>query len=215
MENLRRITVLTDTPSSWIVSYAVELIRQLNIPAYRVRHVHYHDDIPKGEILVALSCEHVIPPHILERNESNITVHPSALPKGRGWSPLAWQVLEGAERIPITLFEMRPDVDTGEVYIRDEIMLDGRELNEDIKRKQGEATVRMVLRYIENYPMPGEKQQGTPTWYPRRTAADSEIDIDKTIREQFDLLRVVDNERYPAFFELNGGIYTLRIEREC
>jgi len=37
---------------------------------------------------------------------------------------------------------------------------------------------------------------------------------DKTIREQMNLLRVVDNERYPAFFEWQGNRYYLAIWRE-
>ena len=32
--------------------------------------------------------------------------------------------------------------------------------------------------------------------------------------QQFNLLRVVDNERYPAFFELDGRRYTIQISGE-
>ena len=32
--------------------------------------------------------------------------------------------------------------------------------------------------------------------------------------EQFNLFRVVDNDRYPAFFELNGSKYYLMIKAE-
>lgn len=35
----------------------------------------------------------------------------------------------------------------------------------------------------------------------------------KTIREQFNFLRVVDNERYPVYFELNGMQFVLKIEK--
>jgi methionyl-tRNA formyltransferase len=30
-------------------------------------------------------------------------VHESALPQGQGWSPMTWQILEGASPIPVTL----------------------------------------------------------------------------------------------------------------
>ena len=42
--------------------------------------------------------------------------------------------------------------------------------------------------------------------------SDSRLDPDDTIAQQFNLLRVVDNERYPAFFELLGRRYILKIE---
>jgi methionyl-tRNA formyltransferase len=58
----------------------------------------------------------------------------------------------------------------------------------------------------------GLPQAGEPTWYARRRAADSRLDPDRTLAQQFDLLRVVDNDRYPAFFDLRGHRYRLRID---
>jgi methionyl-tRNA formyltransferase len=37
--------------------------------------------------------------------------------------------------------------------------------------------------------------------------------VQKTIAEQFDLLRVVDNLRYPAFFDHRGKRYRLTIKK--
>jgi methionyl-tRNA formyltransferase len=34
------------------------------------------------------------------------------------------------------------------------------------------------------------------------------------LAEQFDLLRVVDSERFPAFFEYRGRRYKLKIEKD-
>ena len=47
----------------------------------------------------------------------------------------------------------------------------------------------------------------------RRTPADSRLDPDKSIAEQFELLRVVDNQRYPAFFDHRGRRYRITIEK--
>jgi sialic acid synthase SpsE len=44
-------------------------------------------------------------------------------------------------------------------------------------------------------------------------AAGQPTDPSKTIAEQSDLLRVVDNERYPAFFDMRGKRYVLRSRR--
>jgi methionyl-tRNA formyltransferase len=38
------------------------------------------------------------------------------------------------------------------------------------------------------------------------------LDPQKSLAEQFNILRVVDNDRYPAFFEWNGRRYNLKIE---
>ena len=51
------------------------------------------------------------------------------------------------------------------------------------------------------------------SFYPRRTPNDSKIDVDLSIREQFNKIKVSDPVRYPAFFELNGYKYELRINK--
>ena len=56
-------------------------------------------------------------------------------------------------------------------------------------------------------------QKGDVSYYPRRTIEDSELDVDKTIREQFNLLRVVDNDNYPAFIKMHDKKYILKIEK--
>jgi methionyl-tRNA formyltransferase len=139
-------------------------------------------------------------------------VHESDLPKGRGFAPVAWQVLEGQTVIPVVLFEAVSDIDAGPIYLRDEIRLSGFELNDEIRRLQGDATVAICVRFLEQYPnVVPQPQTGSATVYRRRTARDSELDPDKTLREQFDLLRTVDNERHPAYFELGGHRYLVRI----
>lgn len=176
------------------------------------RVVHAWDEIPAGDVLFLLSCEHVVPPEYLARNTSNVVIHPSALPRGRGWSPVAWQVLEGVSHIPVTLFEAVEEVDAGPVYLVGCIELDGTELNEEIKAKQGRETLRLAHEYLRRYPMAAQPQSGTTTWYRRRTAADSELAPHLTLAEQFDLLRIVDNQRYPATFTHRGRRYRLRID---
>lgn len=54
-------------------------------------------------------------------------------------------------------------------------------------------------------------QRGEPSLYPKRTAKDSELDITKSIESQFDLLRIVSNEEFPAFFYKNGKKFVLKI----
>ena len=52
---------------------------------------------------------------------------------------------------------------------------------------------------------------GKGTYYKRRLPEDSEIDIEKSIKKNFNLLRVVDNEKYPAFFYYKGKKFIIKI----
>ena len=58
------------------------------------------------------------------------------------------------------------------------------------------------------------KQFGDPGNYmKKRTPADSEINLEKNILEQFNLLRIVDSDRYPAFFYNHGYKYQIKIKK--
>ena len=136
------------------------------------------------------------------KNKHNLVCHASDLPKGKEWSPLTWQILEGKNKIPITLFEATEKIDSGDYYIKSFVTYNGTELIEELRIKLAEEINNMVLRFIEGYKnMEPKKQKGKETFYKKRGINDSKLEIDKTIREQFNLLRITDNERYPAFLK--------------
>ncbi len=209
-----KITLICDNINSWIIPYIIKLKELLDESQHESRIVHRHEDIERGDLAFFLGCERIVPQNILTLHTQNLVVHESRLPKGKGWSPVTWQVLEGKNNIPITLFEADSKVDSGDIYLQDEIVLEGHELLPEIKDLQGEYTIKLVMKFVKLYPdILGMKQEGDATYYPRRRPKDSQLDINKTIKEQFNLLRVVDNERYPAYFLLDGVKYYIKIEK--
>ena len=52
---------------------------------------------------------------------------------------------------------------------------------------------------------------GKGSYYKKRLPKDSELDIEKSIKKNFNLLRVVDNERYPSFFYYKGKNFIIKI----
>lgn len=209
-----KITILTDNPNSWILPYVEDLKKELS-QLHEIEHVFKTSDIIGGDIMLVLSCEKLLKTEYLKLHNSNVVVHPSKVPLGKGWSPLAWQILEGLDNIPVSLFEAVEAVDAGDVYIVDYINLDGHELNDEIKHQQGLLTMKMVKKYIDEFKsMVGVPQSGEETFYPRRRQKENELDVNKTIADQFNLLRVVDNERYPAHFYFKGKKYILKIIKD-
>lgn len=207
-----RITILIDNIDSWIIPYTNKLKEELLRLNHQVKLVHEHKEVNQGDILMLVSCNRIF--RSLELNSYNLVVHESDLPKGRGMSPFTWQVVEGKSKIPVTLLEATESLDAGVIYDQLWVELDGTELVDDWRRLQGNATVELLSNFVKKYPdIKGLKQEGEPTFYPKRTPEDSRLNPDKTIEEQFNLLRVVDNDRYPAWFERNGVKYKLRIDK--
>jgi len=207
--------ILSDK-ESWINAYIPRLISEFVLLGHAVVWRHNISQITNGDVAFYLSCGEIVPGNILSRNKHNLVVHESALPHGKGWSPLTWQILEGKNEIPITLFEAEESVDCGKIYISDIMYFNGTELVEELRQKQAEYTIKTCISFVKGYPgitSRGNKPSGKSSYYKKREPEDSKLDPDQTIREQFSLLRVVDNDRYPAHFELNGIRYVLKIEK--
>lgn len=205
------ITLVVDNFDSWLVPFVKKLQGRLSTE-HKVNYATDLTQIRKGDLAFFLACQKIVPPKILKLNKNNLVVHESDLPKGRGWSPMTWKILEGKNEIVITLFEAEERVDSGQIYLQDRIKFEGHELIGELRRKQGEMTIKLVIDFIDSYPkVVGKVQDGMSTYYPRRRPADSELDVNKRIKDQFNLLRVVDNRRYPAYFSYLGHEYVVKI----
>jgi methionyl-tRNA formyltransferase len=205
-----RIQILCDNINSWIIPYAKELLNNIISLGHDAELLNDPEKVTQGDILIMLSCEKIFKK--LHLNKNNLVVHESALPKGKGWSPLTWQIIEGKNEIPITLFEATSKVDAGNIYGQEIIKLNGSELIDELREKQGLMTQKLILNFINSYPnIIGIAQKGEESFYPRRKPEDSKLDLQKTLSEQFNLLRVCDNERYPAWFEENGVKFIIKI----
>ncbi len=210
-----QITILSDA-DSWLNTFLPELIVAFEKGGHSVAWLHEVQDIRKGDLLFFLGCSQLASPETLQRNRHNLVVHESALPEGKGWSPLTWQVLEGKNEIPISLFEAGEKVDSGRVYLRDVMHFTGTELVQELRLVQARTSMRLCLDFVRGFPEiinRGEEQQGASSYYRRRTPEDSRLDLDKTVRDQFNLLRVADNDRYPVFFEIGGVRYYLKVAK--
>ncbi len=210
-----QITIATDA-QSWIHPWLDRLEASLVSCGHRVTRVTAAADLRSGDLCFLLGCGFLVSPERLALHRHNLVVHESALPQGRGWSPMTWQILEGKSEIPITLFEAEAAVDSGPIYLQDTMVFAGDELVEDLRRVQGDMTVDLCERFVAQYPQivaDARPQTGQESVYPRRRPQDSALDPNQTLAEQFNLLRVVDNQRYPAFFEINGRRYELHIKR--
>ena len=96
-----KIYILVDNSSSWIMPYANILATNLIDKRHEVSLVSHQDDILQCDIAFYLGCVSIVKKKIMDRSDSRIVVHPSLLPQGRGFSPLAWQILEGKNIIKV------------------------------------------------------------------------------------------------------------------
>lgn len=173
-------------------------------------------ELTGGEILFLISCEQKVPINILRKFQRAIVLHASDLPRGRGWSPHIWDILNGSQQISICMLAASEKIDGGCIYQKKKIDVPKSALWYEINDLLFSEEISLMKYAIKNFDkldcIPQDENLGA-TYYRKRIPKDSELDIKKSIEEQFDLLRVCDAKRYPAYFELNGQKYKIVLEK--
>ena len=213
--NIKSLAILT-SKESWFVPYAKEFVRELKGKGYHSRLFHDAEKIPnKYDVIFVLSFFRLIPSHLIKKHPLFLAVHESALPQGKGWAPLFWQILEGKKRIPFCLFQVNGKLDSGDFLLKEYVTFQGGELEEEIREIQATKTIQMCFKFLKlKNKLNPRKQSGKSTFYRRRSPKDSQLSLGKSLREQFDLLRICNNEKYPAHFFSRGHKYILKIQKE-
>lgn len=210
-----RIAILTSDPRHAIVPALLRWQDDMRERGHDVAMFFDKRELVPADILFLVSCGQIVTDAERRPFRAVLVLHASNLPTGRGWSPHIWAIVGGASRITVCMLEARDPVDSGPVWLRTSFELEGHELLPEINERLFAAELQLmteaVLRFDALVPVP---QEGDPGAYlQRRTPEHSRLDPSRTIAEQFDLLRVVDNERYPAFFDHRGHRYIVRITR--
>jgi len=170
----------------------------------------------QGDFLFLVSCSELIGASIRDRFSYALLLHASDLPNGRGWSPHIWEVINGANFITLTLLEVEDSVDTGRVWCKKRVELKKDDLYDDINQKLFAAEIELIDKAVtQRDKITPQVQDGRSqsSYYRRRTPEDSRLDVSDSLENQFNLLRVCDPERFPAFFEHNGQRYTLKLQK--
>jgi methionyl-tRNA formyltransferase len=210
-----KVEILTSDPAHPVVPRLREWLEVTRRDGHDAQLHFDRSALTGGDILFLVSCGQIIRQAERSRYRAALVLHASDLPRGRGWSPHVWAIVNGASTITLCMLEAQDPVDSGPVWLRARFELEGHELLPEINDKLFDAELALMTRAVERFDeiVPVE-QQGEPGEYmQRRTPDHSRLDPDRSIAEQFDLLRVVDNDRYPAFFHHRGHRYVLKIEK--
>ena len=92
------------------------------------------------------------------------------------------------------------------------ITFNGLELLPELRDKMALKIQEMCIKYLNDYEeLTPIEQSGEESFYARFTKENDRIDIDKTLREQINHIRVADNNKFPLWFEYGGRKYILKV----
>lgn len=184
--------------------------------AHQVELVRKKNELSGGDVLFLISCSEIVGSADRSAYRATLVLHASDLPRGRGWSPHIWRLIEGADEITLSLLEAEDKVDSGRIWKKLKFPISKHALWDEINAHLFDAEIKLIDFAVSEFERIRPTTQDLsiePSYYPRRTPADSQIDPFQSIASQFDRIRVCDPNRFPAFFELHGRKYKLILEK--
>lgn len=210
-----KITLLCSDPYHPVNSYILTWA-QIQTNVHEVDIVSKKSQLKGGDILFLISCSEIIKANDRAKYKSSLVLHASDLPKGRGWSPHIWELVQGADFITLTMIEAEDKVDSGKIWKKLQVTVPKHALWDEINHILFSAEVDLIDFAVRNFERVLPKVQSeieNPTYFPKRTPLDSQVDTNQSIAQQFDLIRVCDPNRFPAYFKHLGQLYTLKVEK--
>lgn len=126
-----------------------------------------------------------------------IVFHMTDLPFGRGGSPLQNLIARKVYDTKVSALRVVAELDAGPVYLKRPLSLHGNA--EEIYLRASESIEEMIAEIIDTSPTP-VPQSGEATVFKRRTPKDGDIMAGKSLREVYDIIRMLDATGYPPAF---------------
>ena len=122
-----------------------ECALKYDIPVYqprRIREAECIEELRKydADIMVVVAFGQILPKEILEMTPYGcVNVHASLLPKYRGAAPIQWAIIDGEDVTGVTTMQMNEGLDTGDMLLKTEIVIEAKETGGSLHDKLAHA----------------------------------------------------------------------------
>ena len=213
--NKFKVAFLIDKNNNWIENRIYNFQKSLKKSKYFSKVFKDYRRINNYDLVFILNFTKILNNNFLKKNKLNLVIHASHLPEGKGFAPMQWQILKDKKYIYNSLIEAVKKVDSGKVYLKEKMFFKGNELYDDLREIQSESTIQLIKKFLKKYPnITPKKQLGKSTYFKKRKIEDSELNINKNIKNLFPLMRIANNNKWPLFFKYKNIKYILKIYKD-
>ena len=127
----------------------------LGIPVCQPKKIREPECVKKlseyhADVMVVIAFGQILPKEILEMTPYGcVNVHASLLPKYRGAAPIQWAVINGEKVSGVTTMQMDEGLDTGDMLMKTEIVLDEKETGGSLHDKLARAGAGLCVQTLE------------------------------------------------------------------
>lgn len=165
-------------PESLKTGEALDIIKEINADA-----------------IVVAAYGKILPKSILDAAKYGcINIHASLLPMYRGAAPIQWCIINGEEKSGVTIMMMDEGLDTGDVLLKKECVIEENDTASILHDKLMELGSKLIIEAldgIEGGTIIPEKQMGESCYSPMITRETAKIDFNKSAKEVHNLIRAM------------------------
>ena len=129
------------------------------------------------DVIVVVAFGQIIPESILNMPKYGcVNVHASLLPMYRGAAPIQWAVINGDKTSGVTTMQMDKGLDTGDMLLKREVILDPEETGGSLFDRLSEVGAELLIETLEklerNEIIPEKQPELSPTPYASQMTMD-------------------------------------------
>ncbi len=106
----------------------------------------------KADIAVVVAYGLILPQSILDApSKGCLNIHASLLPRWRGAAPIHRAIMAGDEKTGVCIMQMDAGLDTGDVLLRDELVIGATETTADLHDRLAVMGADLIVQSLEKY----------------------------------------------------------------
>lgn len=200
---------------------SILLALEHDIPVITVRKDDIYEKIKNIKFDILLSCgfSYVLNLDVIALAQRlAVNVHPTLLPKYRGFRSGPFIIINGEKESGVTIHELTSDMDKGDIFLQRKFEVTNFDTTRSIFKKAQALEKEMIVSFFENLKMgvlPRLKQDESEatTFNEIRRPKDSIIDPSKSLLELYNHIRACDPEDYPAYFFMDSQKVCIKLWR--
>ena len=174
------------------------------------------------DILISCGFSYVLDKEAIESAPLAINVHPTLLPKYRGYRSAPYIIMNGEKETGVTVHMLEQEMDKGDIILQKKIDITPFDTTKSIFLKAQKTEVEVLKEAVglierKEYILTPQDESKATTYNYIRRPSDSEIDSAKPLNDLYNDIRACDPVDYPAFFYVDGeriGIKLWRLDTQ-
>lgn len=178
-----------------------EVALRHNIPVYQPFKIRKEYEFVKDlnpDVIITLAYGQIVPQGLLDIPPLGcLNLHGSLLPKYRGAAPIQYALMNNDKVTGMTLMKMVKEMDAGEMYTKEEVIISEEDNSTSLFKKMAEAALKLILKelptILEGKLVGVPQDESLVSFAPSIKPEEEKLDLNKSKEELHGYIRALSD----------------------